>query len=284
MNLDALRTCHFDGGVQDYGPRDSILYALGLGYGADPTDPAQLQFVYEQGLKAVPSMVNVLAHPGMWVKRPDLGLDWTRLLHGEQRFEIVRPLAAEGRVTGRYSVTAVVDLGPERGARLNFRKDLHDAGGELLAVVRSTYLLRGDGGSGGFGTPDPALDALPDRAPDHVVDLQSLPQQALIYRLSGDWNPLHADPVVARRAGFDRPILHGLCSMGLATRAVVGAVAPGAPERLRGMSLRFSRPVMPGDRITVRIFDLGGGQYGFRALVPARDQVVLDRGRAWFGD
>lgn len=282
MDVQAVQDFVFPDIVHDYARKDSILYALGLGYGADPLAPEDLQFTYEQGLKAAPAMVNVLAHPGFWVKAPELRLDWRRLLHGSQRFEILRPLPTEGRAIGRHRVTAVEDLGPEKGARLYLRKDLLDGEGELLARVRSTYMLRGDGGCGGFGAPEPQPEAAPEGAPDRIVTLGTLPQQALLYRLSGDWNPLHASPEAAAAAGFARPILHGLCSLGLATRALIQAAAPREPERLSHFSLRFSRPVLPGDSLTVEIHDLGGGEYRFRARVPERGEVVLDRGKAVF--
>lgn len=280
MNLDALKSFSFPTIAQTYSARDSILYALGLGYGSDPTDPAQLQFVFEDRLKAVPSMVNILAHPGMWVKRPELGIAWRKLLHGQQSFEILRPLPAEGYLVGHYEVTGVEDLGAAKGARLYLSKELRDQDGTALARVKSTYMLRGDGGSGGFGTPEPPPAPLPAGAPDHSVEVETLPQQALIYRLSGDWNPLHADPAIAAAAGFDRPILHGLCSMGLATRALISALTPEAPERLTRLSLRFSRPVLPGDTMRFEIHHTGGDHYGFRALVPARNEVVLSAGQA----
>lgn len=280
MDIDVLRRFRFDETRQSYSKRDSILYALGLGFGDDPLSLDDLRFTYEQDLLAVPAMVNILAHPGMWVQRPELRLGWQKLLHAEQRFDILRPLPPQGEVRAKYRVTGVVDAGAAKGAWLYLRKDLSDADGQPVARVCSTYLLRGDGGCGMFGAPEPALAALPQRAPDHVIDQPTLPQQALLYRLSGDMNPLHASPDVARQAGFDRPILHGLCTMGIACRALISALCPGAPERLRHMSLRFSSPVYPGETIQTQIFDLGDGGVGFRSRVVERDVIVLDRGRA----
>lgn len=280
MDIEALRHFRFDETRQSYSKKDSILYALGLGYGSDPLNPDELRFTYEQDLCAVPSMVNILAHPGLWVQRPELGLNWRKLLHAEQRFDILRPLPPEGELTASYRVTGVVDRGADKGAWLYQRKDLTDASGQPVAQVSSTYLLRGDGGSGGFGAPEPELPALPDRAPDHILQQATLPQQALLYRLSGDMNPLHASPEVARQAGFDRPILQGLCTMGIACRALISALCPDAPGRLRHLSLRFARPVYPGETIQTEIFDMDAGEIRFRSRVVERDVIVLDRGRA----
>jgi len=263
-----------------YAAKDSILYALGLGYGTVPDDEKQLQFVYEQGLRAVPSICVVLAHPGFWVNEPKLGIDWVKILHGEQAFEISKPIAAEGRVRGEYEVTAVEDKGKERGAVMHVAKRLYDGStNELIATVTSVYMLRGDGGQGGFGQPPAPPEPLPDGTPHITIDIPTLPQTALIYRLSGDYNPIHADPRAAAKAGFPRPILHGLCSMGLVTRALIDGIAGGDPVKLRAVSLRFSKPVFPGETIRTEIFKTPNGAR-FRARALERDAVVLDRGTA----
>lgn len=280
MDIEVLRRFRFDETRQSYTRKDTILYALGLGFGSDPLNEDELRFTYEKDLRAVPSMVNILAHPGLWVQRPELGLGWQKLLHAEQRFDILRPLLPEGEVDAKYRVTGVVDDGAAKGAWLYLRKDLSDAEGRPVARVSSTYMLRGDGGCGMFGAPEPELAPLPERAADHVLRHSTLPQQALLYRLSGDMNPLHVSPGLARKAGFDRPILHGLCTMGIACRALISMLCPGAPERLRHLSLRFSRPVYPGETIQTEIFDLGAGEIRFRSRVIERDVIVLDRGRA----
>ena len=280
MDLNAIRTHRFPPVEQAYTARDTMLYALGLGYGSDPLDTAQLAFVYEDHLRAVPSLVNVIAHPGFWAKDPKFGIDWVKILHGEQSFELFRPLPPSGRMRGEYSIEAIEDMGADKGARLYQLKDLFDADtGEKLATVRTVLFMRGDGGHGGFGVAPPAPAPLPEAAPDTVIEIPTLPQQALIYRLSGDYNPIHADPAPARKAGFPAPILHGLCSLGIATRAIVQACCDNQPERLRSLSLRFSRPVFPGETLAVEIFRTDGGVQ-FRCRVKERDAVVLDRGRA----
>ncbi len=279
MDIDRVRAHRFEPIWAEYTFRDTILYALGLGYGAEPLDRGQLTFVYEQGLKAVPSICNVLAHPGFWAKDPKFGIDWVKILHGEQEFEIHRPIPVEGRVRGEYEITAVEDMGSERGSKLHQLKRLYNEDDALLASVRSVIFMRGDGGYGSFGEPPAAPTALPDARPDAVVTLPTLPQQALIYRLSGDYNPIHADPDPAQKAGFAAPILHGLCTLGVATRAILEARAPGRPEALKSMFLRFSKPVFPGETIATEIFG-AGDEIRFRCRAVERDVVVLDRGRA----
>jgi acyl dehydratase len=279
LNLEAVRNFRF---AHTYTRMDSILYALGLGYGSNPTDPAQLAFVYENNLRTVPSMCCVLAHPGMWVKEPALGIDWLKILHGEQSFEIHNPLPPEGTVVGTYENIAVEDKGAGKGAILHQVKRLHDkASGRLLATVRSVLFMRGDGGCGGFGEVSPPAQPLPERAPSSVREIATLPQSALIYRLSGDYNPIHADPGAAAKAGFEAPILHGLCTLGVATRALLSTFANGTPERLKSLSVRFSRPVFPGETIKTEFFE-SGGEVRFRSRVVERDVIVLDRGSAVF--
>jgi acyl dehydratase len=278
LNLEAIRNFRFEPVSHTYTRRDTMLYALGLGYGCNPLDRAHLDFVYETNLRAVPSICCVLAHPGFWAKRPELGIDWLRLLHGEQSFEIHHPIPPEGTVTANYEIAAVVDKGIGKGAILHLVKTLDEANtGTRLATVRSVLFLRGDGGCGSFGNVPTEASVVPDQTPSQIKDIATLPQSALIYRLSGDYNPIHADPEAAARAGFERPILNGLCTLGIATRAVVEALADGMPDRLGSLSARFSRPVFPGETIRTEFFTTGD-QLRFRSRVIERDVIVLDRG------
>ncbi|WP_218647611.1 MaoC/PaaZ C-terminal domain-containing protein [Sphingobium lactosutens] len=264
--------------VQPYDKRDTILFALGLGYGSDPLNEGELPFVYEKHLRCVPAYANVLCHPGFWAQRPEFGIDWVKILHAEQNLVVHKPLPATGAIRGQYRVAGIEDKGEGRGALLHQEKDLYnDANGDHLATVRSTLFLRGNGGEGGFGDTMPPAEPVPDRAPDRVVEIPTLPRQALIYRLSGDWNPLHADPAIARKAGFEMPILHGLCSKGLANRAILSAYCDNEVARFKSMFVRFSKPVMPGETIRVEFFEEGNGNLRFRAVAVERDVVVLDR-------
>ena len=270
---------------QDLSMRDSMLYALGVGVGADPMDAGQLQFAYEDGLKAMPSMAVVLCHPGFWVKNPDTGIDWVKVLHGEQSMVLHRPLPTRGKLIGKSRVTEIYDKGADKGALMYQERTVSDAEtGEKICTLTASTFCRGDGGfGGGPSSPSPKPHALPDRDPDGAIDMPTMPQAALIYRLSGDYNPLHADPAVATKAGFERPILHGLCTFGVACHALVKALCDYRPERLVRQDVRFSAPVYPGEAMRVEYWR-DGGQVSYRAKVVERDVVVLNNGYAEIAD
>ena len=230
--------------------RDTILYALGVGIGCDPLDPQQLRFVYEPDLVALPTMAVTLAYPGYSYRDLDTGLDHQRTVHASENVTIHATLPIEGEVVARPRVIGVIDKGRERGALVVSERDIRDtATGTLIATVRQTAMCRGDGGFSGAPQRKEGGAALPARAPDRALTLPTSPQAALIYRLSGDPNPLHVDPEFAHAAGFPRPVLHGLATMGLICHAAVREALDGAPERLRSMDCRFTVPVYPGDAI-----------------------------------
>ena len=281
MNLEAIRNHVFAPVEHQLTSRDTMLYALGLGYGSDPVDRAQLQFVYEDGLKAVPSMACVLGYPGFWMREPQFGIDWVRLLHGEHYYEIVHPLPVEGRLTAHHRVIGVDDKGPDRGAVVNFEKELFDETGTLLARVRQSNFCRGDGGCGSFGQVAAERPALSPGQPDATHVLETSPQIALLYRLSGDYNPVHADPDVAREAGFDRPWIAGMCSMGLATRATIELLCGNRPERIRSMFVRFRNVCFPGETMRYEFYITDTGAR-FRAVCVERETIILDRGEVCF--
>lgn len=280
MNLERLVTRVFPDIRAGYTQRDTMLYGLGVGACVDPMNPEDLRFVYEADLQALPSMSSVLAHPGFWIKEPELGLNWVKLVHAEQRFELDAPLPAQGEVIGRYRVTGVVDKGPDKGALMYFEKALHAPNGDRLCTVRMTYFFRGDGGCGNWGQPDPELAPVPEGAPSGAVEIVTSPLAALIYRLSGDYNPLHADPALARKAGFDRPILHGLCTYGVACQSLVRSVCGNDASRLRTMAARFTKPVLPGETLRTEYWQGADGGIRFRCVAVGRNEVVLDRGTA----
>ncbi len=265
-----------------YSEKDTILYALGVGLGADPVDLDQVRFVYEDGLQALPTLAVVLAYPGFWIKDPDTGIDWVKVLHGEQGIVIHKPLPAAATVVGRTRVTEIIDKGEGRGALLYWERQVHEKGGDLLATLTGTTFCRGDGGFGGPTGPAPQPHPIPDRDPDRICELPTLKQAALIYRLSGDYNPLHADPRVAAKAGFEAPILHGLCTLGVAGHALLKTVCGYDPTRFKSMALRFSAPVYPGETIVTEMWQ-DGDIVSFRARVKERDIVVLNNGRAEIG-
>lgn len=264
---------------QSFGWRDSVIYALGVGFGLDPGDERQLRFVDETKLKAVPTMANVLAYPGFWMRDLNTGIDWVKVVHGEQAMRLHRPLPPEGDVIGRTRIVDLVDKGPGKGALVYAERVISDAAtGEKMATLLQTVFCRGDGGFGGRSGVPRTLHLIPDRAPDISVDMPTHSQMALIYRLSGDLNPLHADPAFAQRAGYERPILHGLATYGVVGHGLMAALCAYEPERVLALDGRFSAPVFPGETITVDIWREGPGQAAFRARVAARDTVVLNNG------
>lgn len=277
MDIEKLKHLKLPPVVQRYEMRDTILYALGLGYGVDPLDEAELPFVYEEHLKVVPSMCSVISHPGFWVKDPIYKIDWVKALHAEQAFTIHQAIPATGQIRGEFRILGIEDKGADKGAIMNVEKTLFDAASNTkYATVRSALFMRGDGGQGGFGTAVEAAAAIPAGDPDRVVEIPTTQSAALIYRLSGDWNPLHADPKIARRAGFERPILHGLCTYGVACRAILKTYCDNDPLRLKSVFARFSSPVYPGETIRVEFHD-DAGTIRFKAIAKERGVVVLDR-------
>ncbi|GGH66653.1 3-alpha,7-alpha,12-alpha-trihydroxy-5-beta-cholest-24-enoyl-CoA hydratase [Comamonas phosphati] len=281
--------------TQHYTARDTMLYALSLGLGNDPLDAGALPFVYEGlqgGLRALPTQAVVLGYPGFWAREPDTGIDWVKLLHGEQRVRWHRPLPADCEVVGRNRITHLIDKGEGKGAILVIERRLETGAGELLATLQQVTFLRGDGGYSQQGggqpcqpsdAPLPALQPTPaDRAPD-FTDTQAIrPEAALLYRLMGDTNPLHADPAVAAKAGFERPILHGLASYGLVAHALLRQCAGSDPARLKALDIRFAAPVYPGETLVTEIWRVPGQpqHYQLRARVAERGVVVLSHGCA----
>ncbi|KQX95815.1 MaoC/PaaZ C-terminal domain-containing protein [Variovorax sp. Root473] len=276
-----------------YAARDTILYALGLGIGSDPVDARQLRYVYEKELVILPTMAAVLASPGAWMReRTELGIDFLKLVHGEQGVVIHAPLPVAGAVVGESRVTRIVDKGEGKGAVMHVEKTLKDAqSGVLLATAEQVLFLRGDGGfSGGSGgdAPAPAAPGMPQTPPGCVLEMPTRPEAALVYRLSGDLNPLHADPAMAAKAGFPRPILHGLATWGMAGRALVQAFCDQQPSRLRELRARLTAPVYPGETLVFEAWLRDGadggdaGEAAFRVRVKERDVVVLNNGLARF--
>lgn len=281
LDYEAVMNWQFEEVRQRYDARDTILYALGLGYGQDPTDRDALRFLLEDRLLAVPTLAVVLGGPGAWMSDPRTGIDWIRSLHGEQGLRIYRPLPPAGEIIGRNRVTGIIAKGEGKGALLMLERDiLNAATGDLLATRTSTSFLRGDGGCGAPPRPQPAPPAMPTRAPDLTHVMPTRPEAALIYRLSGDWNPIHADPDKAARAGFTRPILHGLCTFGMIGRALIATACRQDPARLFELGGRFSAPVYPGETIAVDLWDEGDGVFRFRARAVERDVEIFRTGSA----
>lgn len=271
--------------TQHYTRKDAILYALGLGTACtNPVPQEDLQYVYERKLTALPTYATLLAGSGDWMADPRLAIDLNKLLHGEQFLTIHRPLPPEGTVIGRESVREVYDKGADKGAVLYMSREiLNAANGELIATSGWSVFMRGNGGFGGSATGQPLPHALPvERAPDASIDMPTRPEQAVLYRMSGDTNPLHIDPKIAMAVGFDKPILHGMCTYGIAGRAVLKLCCDNDASRLRQLNVRFASPVYPGETLRTEIWHEAAGKVAFRVKVVERDLVVLNNGYAEF--
>jgi acyl dehydratase len=285
MPLDPAKLLALD--IQDvehsYGPKDCILYALGVGLGQDPMNEDQLAFVYEKNLKVLPTFPVVQGYSPYTLRRPELGITWTHVVHGEHAVRVHEPIAPQGTVLGRSRILDVIDKGAGKGALIySERRIIDKASGKLLATIDQTTFCRADGGFGGDKREAPAPHPIPERTPDIVCDLPTRPETALIYRLSGDVNPLHVEPDFARTGGYPRPILHGLATFGVAGHALLKSACGYDPARLTAMAGRFSAPVFPGETIRTEIWR-DGEIASFRARVVERDVIAINNGRAEIG-
>ena len=259
----------------EYDHKTVILYALGVGAGAEAGD---LKFCYENepGLSVLPTFGVVPPFPALMSIFGVEGLEINPLmiLHGEQYLEVRKqPVAGGGKLTTRPKVANIYDKG--KMALIELEAETADEAGDVVYFNRFGVLVRGEGGFGGEKGPTTGMEP-PDREPDKVIEAKTLPQQALLYRLSGDFNPLHADPNFASMAGFEKPILHGLCTFGFACRAVLEAFCGGDPEMFKSVQVRFSRPVFPGETIVTEMWDSGDGKVLFQARTAERpDNVAI---------
>jgi acyl dehydratase len=248
----------------EYNDRDVMLYAVGVG-------ATELDFVFERNLKVLPSFAVIPGFPAMMGLVSTVEINPVMLLHGEQSIKLNKAIPTEGKLTTSGKVASVYDKG--KGALMQVEAETKDEQGEVLFVNRSGVFLRGAGGFGGERGPE-AGNKAPDRAPDKSVEMQTLPIQAMIYRLSGDRNPLHVDPAFAKMAGYDTPILHGLCSFGHAGRAVLSEYCDNDSARMTGLEVRFSGVVFPGDSIITEMWDEGDGRILLQAKTQRGDVVI----------
>ena len=261
----------------DYSERDTMLYALGIGFGRDQARRGELPFVFEgHGLQTVPSFASAIA------QSPFLrGCGWNenQLVPWSERLVLHRPLPPSGRIALDCGVTAVHDLGPQAGALVQVgMTGRHHGEEQPLFTIERGILARGDGG---FGQqvgllPEPA--PIPARKPDLTCMLEVRPEQSLLYRLSGDLNPIHADPDLARRAGLPGPVMQNLCTLGMACRGVLETICEFDPLLIRSIEGRFTGGVYPGDQLELELWQ-HANVVSFRAQVPARGRTVLDHGR-----
>jgi acyl dehydratase len=267
---------------QTWGVGDTQLYALGLGIGQDPCDAFQLRFVQAGEPLVLPTQAAVLAGSNNWMRDPANGIDFTKLVALSHRISVVRPLPASGKFRSQLQVTGVYDRGPGRGAVVDWRRDLASDEGQPLAVVTGRALARGNGG---FGGPAPARDTVPKPVgqPSASLVWATHPGQALLYALSGDRNPLHTDPTSALSAGFRKPILHGLCSLGICAFAASKVLQSTSPSsHIGGVSGRYAGVVYPGESLRIDLWTPPGTQIRFRCVTVGRSSApVIEDGIAW---
>lgn len=262
-----------------YTQRDIILYHLSLGWGQEPLNEEHLLYVDEKSLLVLPTFITMLGFGERVLTSKD-DLDFARLVHGAQSIEMHRSLDRVGKVLGNVRITDIIDKGPDRGCIIVQETEFRCAEtGEAIASARSSGFFRGDGGRGGSAYAAVHDDPVPQRAPDRLLLLPTRAEQALLFRLNGDYNRLHLDPRIARALGFSRPILHGLCSYGIACRAIVQAYLPLEPHRIGSFGLRFCSPVYPGETLVAELWR-ADSLISFRLRSHERGDVVADQGRA----
>ncbi len=255
-----------------YTPKDIILYALGVGAGPDPDD---LKYVYENGLEVLPTYGVIPPFPALvgLIMMEGVDINPVMLLHGEQYLEVRKyPIPVEGKLTTVPKVANIYDKG--KGALIELSTETRDESGDVVFFNTFGAFVRGEGGFGGEKGPS-AGNEPPDRDPDKVVEMKTLLQQAMIYRLSGDLNPLHIDPNIASMAGFDRPILHGLCTFGYLGRAVLKEYCDNDPKKFKSIKVRFSRPVFPGETIVSEMWQVEDDTLIVRVKVAERDEYTI---------
>jgi len=277
IDYDALLATSLSDEPFQYTEKDTMLYAIGVGFGSDPLNQRELPYVVEtRALRTVPSMASMLWSGNLL---DDCGWDYGKVLHGEQRVELYRPLPPAAKLLANHRVIAAYDLCAKLGAKILIETEARLARDDtVLFSLGSTLLARGDGDFGGPSGTGPLPHRVPTRAPDLSCDLPTRPDQALIFRLSGDFNPLHADPAYARRAGFDAPILHGRCTYGIACHAILKTICDYDFTLIAGLDVRFSSPVYPGDVVTTEMWQ-DRNIVSFRCRVKARDVTVIDNGK-----
>lgn len=268
IDIEKALGATLEGPVYSWTDDDVILYHLGIGAGSDPVDPDELRYVYEGDLQVLPTYATIPPFEMMmsFAFVDGLDINLAQVLHGEQETILHDRIPTSGAVTNEGTVTNIFDKGKGALVVMEIVSRLESTG-ESLFTNRSSIYIKGEGGFGGDSGPSTSVE-IPDREPDHVVQSATLPQQALLYRISsGDKNPLHADPGFAAFAGYERPILHGLCTYGIVAKAVADSVFEGQAGDIASYRSRFSGHVFPGETIVSRIWDEGD-----RVLVVAETQ------------
>jgi multifunctional beta-oxidation protein len=261
----------------EYTDRDVMLYALGVG-----ATTADLPFVYEKNLQVLPTFAVIPAFPALAGLARVLEFNPMMVLHGEQRIDLRAPIPTKGKLTTNAKISAIYDKGS--GAVVVVDAETKDESGAVLFANMFSTFVRGEGGFGGERGPSAtSRNVPPEKAPDYTVSHATSPDQATLYRLSGDRNPLHIDPEFAKLAGFDRPILHGLCTFGHVGRAILHACCDGDPARFKSFEVRFSGVVFPGETIVTDIWRESGDRVVVQAKTAERGEVVIANAGATIG-
>ncbi len=264
--------------TKDYHWKDTVLYALGVGAGFE-----EIEFTYEKNLKVLPSFAIAAVFDLFFLFCTEANVDLAGILHGEQQLTFHHPIPTEGTLKTTGQLTHYYDKGKDKGALVVGESDTWHSNGKKLFTSRMTMFARRDGGFGGENVSPPSI-VMPDRKPDFVVEDTPSKDQPLLYRLSGDIFALHVDQAFAAQSGFEKPIMHGLCTHGFACRALIKSLMPGRPEQLRRMDCRFSRPLYPGEPIQTQIWQEGEGRALWRVVNAQTGAVVIDRGVLEYGD
>ena len=275
INYDEIMNLTSENVEISYSDKDSILYSLGIGLGNDPMNLNELKYVYENSQSVLPSMAtNFQYHSPLLLKT---NINFIMVVHGEQRLSITNALPVSGDFIANAKVIGCYDKGPARGAIIEVETSVKNKkNNEEICKLVSTTFARGDGGFGGPDSPKKEI-FIPDGEPDYVSEVSTKPDQALIFRLSGDYNPLHSDPNFAKAAGFEKPILHGMCTYGIACRSLVNEICENDASKLKRFDCRFSSPVYPGETIITEMWKKDKMIY-FNSKVKERDKLVLKNG------
>lgn len=274
---DELMQAKQTGIEASYGDRETMLYALGIGFMRDPMNKDELKFVYENDLKTVPTMATVL--PGAGGSMRNSGINYLMVVHGEQRVTLHRPLPSAGTLISDERIIGAFDKGAGKGAVIVSERKIRLKGtNEPLVTLVGTTFARGDGGFGGPTTGAPEPHPIPERKPDDTFEASILKDQAMVYALSGDRNPLHRDPKVAKAAGFPAPIIHGLCTYGTTCRAIITNMLNYDAAQITGYDVRFSSPVYPGETVLLDVWK-DKNVISFRARLKERDVIAINNGK-----